>query len=160
MAVQITLELEGITGESKISGFEGKIDIESWSWGAVQSGTWHTGGGGGGGQVSVQDLTVTKYVDRSTPDVLKHCCKGTHIPTGKLVITKAGGAPLDYLTIEMKKIIVSHYQTGGSPGDEKVIETLGLNFAWVKLLYKQQDDQGGVADEAPYAWDIEKNAEG
>lgn len=160
MAVQITLELEGITGESKIQGFEGNMDVYSWSWGMVQTGTWHTGGGGGGGQVSVQDIVFTKKVDRATTDIIKLCCKGEHIPTGKLVVTKAGGSPLDYLTIEMKKIIIANYNTGGAPGDEEVMETIALNFAWFDLKYKQQADDGSVEDEDEAIWNIEANAPG
>ena len=157
MAVQITLKLEGIKGESKISGHEDEIDVDSWSWGMAQTGTWHTGGGGGGGQVSVNDIVFTKKVDRSSPDIIKACCKGDHIPSGTLIVTKSGGTPLDYLTIEMKKIIFANYTTGGAPGDEVVMESISLNFAEFKVLYKQQADDGSVEDEADAAWDIEAN---
>ena len=160
MAIQMTLHLDDIKGESKVQGYEGEIDVDSWSWGMSQTGTWHTGGGGGGGQVSVNDIVISKKVDRSTPDIIKLCCKGEHIPSGKLVITKSGGTPLDYLTIEMEKIIIANYTTGGAPGDEVVMESISLNFAAFKTLYKQQGDDGSVEDEADVAWNIEANAEG
>ena len=36
----------------------------AWSWGVSQSGTMHIGTGGGAGKANVQDLSITKYVDR------------------------------------------------------------------------------------------------
>ena len=45
MAVDILLEISGVDGESQIQGYEDKIDILSWSWGATNSGDMHTGGG-------------------------------------------------------------------------------------------------------------------
>lgn len=155
MAEQMTLQLDGITGESRI--VQGAIDVKNWGWGLNQTGTWHSGGGGGGGQVSVRDINLSKQVDRSTTDIIKLCCTGEHIPTGKLVVTKAGGTPLDYFIIELEKIIISSYNTGGSPGDEVVMEDITLNFALVRVTYKEQADDGSVEDEGDVAWNIEGN---
>ena len=43
-----------------------EIDVLAWSWGMSQSGSMHMGGGGAG-KVNVQDLSFTKYIDKSTP---------------------------------------------------------------------------------------------
>ncbi len=71
MAVDMFLKLDGVTGESADSKHKNEIDILSWSWGASQSGTTHMGSGGGGGKVSVQDLHLTKYLDKSSPTLFK-----------------------------------------------------------------------------------------
>jgi type VI secretion system secreted protein Hcp len=47
MAVDFFLKIDGIDGESKDSKHKGEIDIESFSWGATQTGTSHAGGGSG-----------------------------------------------------------------------------------------------------------------
>ncbi len=50
------------------SKYKDEIDVlVAWSWGAAQSGTTHVGSGGGAGKVSVQDLSITKYIDKSSP---------------------------------------------------------------------------------------------
>ena len=109
MAVDALLKIEGkdIKGESKIDGHEDEIDIYSWTWGMTQSGTFHTGKGGGAGKVNVQDLTVTKYVDSSTPDFMMHCCNGAHIPSATLTIRKSGEHPIDFVVIELSKVMVT-----------------------------------------------------
>ncbi len=58
-----------------------------------QSGTMHTGGGGGGGKVNVQDLSVTKWVDKSSPVLMQYRSieSGVH---GENTVRKAGGDDL------------------------------------------------------------------
>jgi type VI secretion system secreted protein Hcp len=55
-----------------------------------QSGTTHTGSGGGAGKVSVQDISVTKWVDKASPILIQKCAQGSHIDDGELVVRKAG----------------------------------------------------------------------
>ena len=38
------------------------------------------GGGGGAGKVNIQDLSLTKYVDKATPNLMMHCSSGKHVP--------------------------------------------------------------------------------
>jgi len=159
MAVDALLKIEGkdIKGESKIEGHVDEIDIYSWAWGMTQSGTFHTGKGGGAGKVNVQDLTVTKYVDAASPDFMTHCCNGAHIPNATLTIRKAGEKPIDYVVIEMEKLMVTSVQPAGSPGDELVMEQVTFNFAKFKITYTAQDDEGNASDQYDCAWDIESN---
>lgn len=50
--VDYFLKIDGITGESRNEKHAGEIDVLSFSWGAVQTGSTGTGGGGGAGKVS------------------------------------------------------------------------------------------------------------
>ena len=113
MAVDIFLQLEGIKGESKDAKHPNEIDVLSYSWGMTQSGTAHMGGGAGAGKVNVQDLNFTHYIDKSSPILMLHCCNGKHIKKAKLTVRKAGEKPLEYMTIELEDILVSHVSTGG-----------------------------------------------
>ena len=64
MAVDMILELENVTGESKVQGFLNHIDISSFSWGASNSGSAHMGGGAsGGGKGNIHDMSFTKTVE-------------------------------------------------------------------------------------------------
>jgi len=161
MAVDMFLVLDGIDGEAKDASYTDKIDVLAWSWGASQSGTFHSGGGGGSGKANFQDISVTKFVDSSTNVLLSHVAKGTHIATGKLIVRKAGDKPVDYLSIELEKIMVTSYSTGGSGGEDQLTENITLNFAKYKLSYQKQNDKGGkdggVKDSK---FNIEANEEG
>ena len=103
MAVDMFLKIDGVPGESEDDTHKDEIDVLAWSWGVSQSGTLHAGKGGGGGKASVQDISVTKYVDSSTPILMKYCASGEHIKNATLVVRKAGGTggPIEYVVIKM-----------------------------------------------------------
>jgi type VI secretion system secreted protein Hcp len=159
MAVDIFLKLDGVTGEAQDQSHKDEMDILAWSWGLSQSGTTHMGSGGGAGKVNVQDLSVTKYVDNATPTLMKFCCKGKHIDTGKLTVRKAGDEPLEYIVIEFQELLISSISTGGSGGEDRLTENLSLNFREFHLTYKQQTKEGGDGGSPDVKWDIALNAE-
>ncbi len=101
----------------------------SWSWGMSQSGSAHIGGGAGAGKVNVHDLSFTKYIDVSSPDLYLSCCNGKHLKDAKLVVRKAGENPLEYLIVTMEDVIISSVSTGGSGGEDRLTENVSLNFA-------------------------------
>jgi type VI secretion system secreted protein Hcp len=157
MAVDMFFKIDDIKGESTDDKHKGEIDVLSWSWGANQTGTTHTGSGGGAGKVNVHDLSFTKYIDRATPRLLQMCCSGKHIKQAVLVVRKAGGKPLEYLKITLEDALVSTIQDGGSGGDERLSENVGLNFARVKLEYVPQKADGSGEASIPAGWDIAAN---
>src|SRR5262245_21929107 len=101
MAVDMFLKLDKIDGESADKAHKGEIDVLAWSWGASNSGSAHMGGGAGAGKVNVQDISFTKYIDKSSPSLFLSCANGKHIPTATLVVRKAGEKPLEYLKLEL-----------------------------------------------------------
>jgi type VI secretion system secreted protein Hcp len=160
MAVDMFLELEGIKGETGDKAFKSKhaMDILAWSWGLSNSGTFHTGTGGGAGKASFQDISITKYIDLASPNLMLYCANGKHVTKGVITVRKAGEKPLDYLKISMKNILVSSYTTGGSGGEDRLTENVALNFAQVKVEYAQQAEAGGSGGTNDFDWDIAANA--
>ena len=159
MAVDMFLKIPGIDGESADQSHRGEIDILSWTWGMSQSGTTHLGSGGGSGKVSVQDITLSKYVDASSPALLLGCCKGTHLDEAVLVVRKAGESPLEYIRLTMKEVIVSQVSTGGHDTEDRLTESVTLNFAEFKFEYQTQSRKGGKEGGARIAaWNIAQNA--
>jgi type VI secretion system secreted protein Hcp len=92
MAVDMFLKIDDVKGESKDSKHKDEVDVLSWSWGMSQSGTMHAGSGGGAGKVNVQDLSLTKYVDKGSPNLMMSCCSGKHYKEALLTVRKAGAA--------------------------------------------------------------------
>jgi type VI secretion system secreted protein Hcp len=157
MAVDMFMKVGDLKGESKDSTHKESIDVLAWSWGMSQSGTTHLGTGGGSGKVNVQDLSFTKYVDKSSTNLIMACCNGKHYPEAKLTVRKAGETPLEYLTITMKDVIVTAVSTGGSGGEDRLTENVTLNFGQFFTEYKPQKADGS-GDAGVFAkWDIAKN---
>ena len=143
MAVDMFMKIEGVEGESKDKNHANEIDVLAWSWGMTQSGTTHLGGGAGAGKVNVQDLSFTKYIDKSSADLMLSCCTGKHYGDALLTIRKAGDQPLEYLKITMTDLIITSVSTGGSGGEDRLTENVTLNFAKVEVEYHEQDMKSG-----------------
>jgi type VI secretion system secreted protein Hcp len=157
MAVDMFMKIGSLEGESKDSKHKADIDVLAWSWGMSNSGSAHVGGGAGAGKVNVQDLSFTKYIDKSSPDLMLACCNGKHFDKATLVVRKAGENPLEYLKINMEEIIITSVSTGGSGGEDRLTENVTLNFAKVKVEYEEQTKTGSGAAKPKMAWDIAGN---
>ena len=157
MSVDMFLKIDGITGEAQDSVHKNEIDVLAWSWGASQSGNTHTGGGGGAGKVNVQDLSITKYIDKSSPIVLGKCCTGEHIKSALLTVRKAGPNPLEYIKLQLTDVLVSSISMGGSGGEDRLTENISLNFAKFKFEYSPQKADGSAEGVVPFAYDIKMN---
>ncbi|MGQ0697751.1 MAG: Hcp family type VI secretion system effector [Panacagrimonas sp.] len=160
MALDMFLTLDGVKGESQDadSKFKEQIDILAWSWGMSNSGTFHQGGGGGAGKANVQDISVTKYVDKSSDDIHLACLNGKHYKEATISVRKAGEKPYEYITILMTKVLITSVSTGGSGGEDRLTENISLNFAKVAFNYNQQNEKGGVVKAGEYTFDIAGNA--
>ncbi|WP_158158409.1 type VI secretion system tube protein Hcp [Pseudomonas sp.] len=159
MAVDMFIKIGDIKGESQDTAHKDEIDVLSWTWGMSQSGSMHMGSGGGAGKVNVQDLSITKYVDKSSPNLMMACSSGKHYPEAKLVIRKAGGdSQVEYMIITLKEVLISSLSTGGTNHDDRLTENVTLNFAQVLVDYQPQKADGSK-DGGPvkYGWNIRQN---
>jgi type VI secretion system secreted protein Hcp len=157
MAMDQFIKIGALKGESRDAKHKEEIDVLAWSWGTSNSGSAHVGGGAGAGKVNVQDLSFTKYIDKSSPDLMLACCNGKHFDTATLTVRKAGEQPLEYLIITMEDLIVTSVSTGGSSGEDRLTENVTLNFARVKVNYKEQTATGGVGATPQMGWNIAEN---
>ena len=157
MAVDMFIKIDDIKGESIDGTHKGEITVLAWSWGATQSGSTHIGTGGGAGKVNVQDLSFTKYIDKSSTNLLQAVCNGKHFKAATLVVRKAGDKPLEYLKIHIEDILVSSISTGGSGGEDRLTENVTLNFGRFKLDYAAQKADGSGEPAVHAGFDIQKN---
>jgi type VI secretion system secreted protein Hcp len=154
MAVDFFLKIDDLKGESVDDKHKDEIEVLNWNWSMTQTGTTHSGPGGGAGKVNVQDIAITKFVDKASPMLIKQCCSGNHFKEAKLTLRKAGGKePVEYLVLTLKEIIISSVTTSGVENEkERVKETVTLNFAEFLVSYTPQDKTGAkqAAMEAGY----------
>lgn len=158
MAVDMFLKIATVDGESRDKAHGKEIDVLAWSWGMSNSGSAHVGGGAGAGKVNVQDLSVTKYVDSSSPKLMKACADGSHFDEATLTVRKAGGSPVEYIKVKMTEVFVTSVSTGGSGGEDRLTENVSLNFATVNVDYTPQDAKGAAGTAIPFGWKIAENA--
>ncbi|MFN0059367.1 MAG: Hcp family type VI secretion system effector [Planctomycetota bacterium] len=157
MAMDMFFKIAGIKGESKDKSHKDEVEVMSWSWGMSQQGSFHQGSGGGAGKVNVNDLSFTHYIDKASPGLMLRCCNGEHIDTAKLTIRKAGKTQLEYLIINLTKVLVTSVSSGGSTGEDRLAEQVSLNFAQVSVDYSAQKDDGSGEAAINFKWDMEQN---
>lgn len=143
-AVDMFLVIPGISGETDDPAFKGGIDVLAWSWGLSQSGT-----GGVPGAANVQDVSITKYVDSSSVNLIMNAATGGALASATLSVRKAGTNQLVYIEIYMEGVLVTSVSTGGSGGEDRLTENVTLNFSKITTSYTQ--DVGGIPIE--FCWD-------
>ena len=100
MAVDMFLKIDGCEGESPDAKHKGCLEIQSFSFGATQSGSFGSGGGGGAGKANFQDFHFVINLGKHSPKVFELLCTGKHIPSAVLVCPKAGGEQVEYLKVK------------------------------------------------------------
>ena len=131
-AVDYFLKLDGVDGESTDDKHKGEIDIESFSWGATQTGTQSFGGGGGTGKAQFHDFNFTKAVSKASPVLFQACASGQHIKQAVFVGQRAGGerGGDQFLKYTFSDILVSSFKEGGSA--DGVMDAAALRYGSVK----------------------------
>lgn len=155
------LKIEGVPGECSAAGFEGQIEVQSFSHGVSQSASLSasTAGGATMGRCTHQDFTITKMLDKATPLLAQKCSDGSHIPTVTLTLTRAGGGDrVPYMEYKLTRCIVSSVSIGGGTGSFPT-EAVTFNYGKIEWTYTQQNPEKGTGGGKTTAiWNLQTNA--
>ena len=153
------IKIGAIKGESKDDRHRDEIEVVSWAWGESQSSGpgGGAGSGAGAGKVSMQDFTFTHLLDMASPNLMKACASGTHIPEAVFSARKAGGGQQDFLVIKLQEVMVTAVSTGGSEDGNGFGETVALGFAKIRVEYRRQQPDGSVVTASVFEWDVHAN---
>jgi type VI secretion system secreted protein Hcp len=157
MAFDAFFKYGSIKGESQDSKHPSEIQLESFSFGVSNTGSFAFGGGGGTGKANFQSFNLTKKVDAASPSLFLACCTGQHSPTAVVSIRKAGGTQEDYLIYTFSDTMIDSYQVGGSTGSELPIESVSFGYGKMEIEYKTQDAKGMLGKPVKAGYDLTKN---
>ncbi|MFT4066274.1 Hcp family type VI secretion system effector [Paraburkholderia sp.] len=149
------MKIDGIAGESQDEFHPGEIQVSSWRWKISQQSSMMSGSGGGAGKATISDMEFVHQIDRASPNLMRYCLTGRHIPRVVLAMRKAGGIPLDFLKITMGDVVI----TGVEPivFGESYHEHVTLSFARVKNEYTVQGAIGASTGTVTASFDIKGN---
>lgn len=146
MPVDYFLKIDGIPGESFDSKHKDEIQLESWSFGESQGGSFAFGGGGGAGKVQMQDFHFVMKVNKASPKLFLVCANGEHIKSATLTCRKAGKDQQDFYLVKFTDILVSSFQTSGSGSSDVLpMESISFNFTQINVEYKMQNADGSLS---------------
>jgi type VI secretion system secreted protein Hcp len=120
------------------------IQVVSWTWGMTHTGLPRETGGLAGGKANINDLSVTKYVDISTPDLMAHCCHAR--PIKKALLTCRTTAPSECMKIELDDCMITSVSTGGGGTEDRLTEHLTLSFQSYHVTYTRQGEDDTPSD--------------
>lgn len=154
----IFLKLDDIKGESQVDGFKDQIEIMSYSHNVAMqvtndvSNTERTSG-----RAHVGEMSLTKFVDLSTPKLNEYCCSGKMVKEAVLTLCRNDdGKMLPFIVYTLDNVIISHLSVSGGSGG-KPVETMLLNFTkikWEITARKSEDTQQGTNSSV---WDMAIN---
>ena len=153
------MKVPDIDGESRRAEHEDWIDLLSIDWNMQQAATMQTGSGRTRSRANVDPITVTKEYDSASPYIALSCMQGKAFEEVEISFRKdSGEAHLDYLTITLKNVVFSHYNLNGSADGEVIVESLGLSFEHITILYTLQADDHSSGDEHEVDYDLAAGA--
>ena len=170
MAVDYFLKIEGIEGESEDDKHKNEIELSSFSWAELQSGSFAQGGGGGAGKVQMKNLEFASPVSKASPKLMLACATGQHIKDATLTCRKAGGGQQEFLKLTLNDVLVSKYettsqsQTIGTDGATEEgyslgvpMDHVGLNFGKIQVEYRPQKEDGSLGNPVKAGYDLKSN---
>lgn len=149
------IKIAGIAGEAQDGVHNGEIDVASWHWKMSQQSSMMSGSGSGVGKATINDLEFVHQIDRASPNLMRYCLTGRHIPKAVLSMRKAGGVPLDFLKITMDNVVITSVET--TAAGTKYWEHVTLSFAKVKQEYTVQNNLGSTNGVVTAQFDIKEN---
>jgi type VI secretion system secreted protein Hcp len=158
MAFDCYLDLKDIPGEATAKGFEKKIEIFSFSWGASAPVTVGPGTTGmSASRVSISSFNIMKKTDVASPKLFKATCLGEHIDNMTVSMRKQTGVGGQdaFLIYKFEEVMVESLQwSGSSGGDDTPTESVSFAFAKVTFEYKTQGTDGKLVAGTPVVWDV------
>jgi type VI secretion system secreted protein Hcp len=154
-AVDYFLKIDGVDGESTDARHRGEIEIQSFSWGATQSGGFAGGGGGGAGKASFSSFTIVKRVDKASPLLFLACATGKHLRFA--VLNAQRSSPnVAFLQIQFTDILISSFKDAGTEG-EVPLEEVSFNFTKIEYRYVPILPTGQLGQPIETSFDLRTN---
>ncbi len=153
---QAFLGIPSIPGESTDSNHLNQIDVLSWSLGVGGgSGSSCPGSRSSTGQgASGDQLSIVKYVDKSSPALMLAVVEGAHLGSATLSVSRvSNGTLVDYLVYTFTDVTVTGSQWLGN-GDRPE-EQVTFQYAKIQVSYSQQKPDGTLASPILACFDIE-----
>lgn len=154
----IIIDLPGIAGECLIKNYTDKIECLSYSHAvAMQMTSDVSNKERTSGKPNIQDFTISKYMDKSSPVLNQTCCEGKKIGDATITIGRnEAGVVMPLIVYTLKDAMISSVSAASSGGD-KPSETVTLNFTAIAWDYTAQKPDSSQEGTAAGKWDMKTN---
>ncbi len=143
------MRFQGLEGSVTQAGYEGCIEIDSFSWGfsvAVQTTVGSSGNRMSAGKITPGDVHIAKRHDPTTTDFLLMAMQGKAAKASIIVTMpapkgKGGQAMPDdkYMEYILSDAICTNYNTSATAGGGQPMESIALNFSEINFAQTLRD---------------------
>ena len=151
------IKFDGVDGEAQDKDHKGWSDLSSFNQPIHKPGTG-TGSTRRRGDVVLEDITLVKELDKSSPKLAEAVCKGKVFAKVEIDVTASytDAGRVTYYRYELKNSQVVSYNISGSGQSEDVpVEELSINFEEIKVTYSECDSAGKSKGNVEYTWKVE-----
>jgi type VI secretion system secreted protein Hcp len=153
------LKLRDIRGES--GDPDHRFEIELLSYTQSMTGPFARGAtSAAAGKAVCGMLTIVKYVDAASPDLVLSALNGRHIPEAVITFRRPGPKPFEYYKVTLEDVIVTEVEQNDSklnfpnPAPPSATEKVTLMARRFRYEYTAQDPRtGGKAGQPKAGWD-------
>ena len=146
------LKLGDIRGESKADRHKDEIELLSYT--QSMTGPFARGAASGAAAKAVCGMvTVLKYVDVASPDLLLYALNGEHVRQAVITFLRPGPRPVEYYKVTLNDVIVAAVSQGTSGGSDRATENVTLMARQFRYEYTQQDATGKLGARVNSGWD-------
>lgn len=148
------IHFDGFEGESQDKDHKGWSDILSFNQPIQRPGT----GGGSArrrGSAILEDIIVTKEMDKVSPKIAEAALQGKVIPEVEIHLTAStnGATQTTYYKYRLTNVMVTSYEIGGSESDGVSMDEFAMNYEEIEVTYTEYDDEGNSKGDTGYEWD-------
>ncbi len=152
------IKFDGVDGEAQDKDHKGWSDIAQFSQVIHKPGTG-TGPTRRRGDVVLEDMLVSKEIDKASPKLAEAVCNGKVFPKVEIHCTASytDAGRVTYYAYELKNVQVVNYSISGHiQADSVPMEDVTLNFEEIKVTYTETDSAGKKKGNVEYTWKVEE----
>ena len=153
---EIYADFPGIDGEADDKEHMDWVEILSFEFSMHQP-TTMTGSSRRRGDIVLEDIILTKYVDKSTPKLMEKTALGEVLSTVEIDIVKTvSDARVSFYHYTLENVIVTSYKSQGHTlEDAYPWDTLTLRYEEITVTYTEYDSTGGSMGNVEWNYSVE-----
>jgi len=154
------LKIGEVLGDARSVGHSGEIELLTWGWGEVQSGSFGTESSStSGGNLAMRDFAFTARTGLASANLMLYCSCGKPLKSAVMTCEqpKSGGGNHIYLTVTMTKVIISKYDVVLPPEKDYPIDTFEVKFEKIEFKYVPLKPDGTVGGTCMASWNLATN---
>jgi type VI secretion system secreted protein Hcp len=102
-------------------------------------------------------MTFLKNIDSSSPELIAHVIKGTHVPNGLITFRKMGDSLIEYYQITLTDVVVTAIDQTDQADPATIIEKVSMIADRFLFEYTAVDATGKPAGTTRFGWDCALN---